>query len=97
MLALALQLPAAALAQTVPPPMAPTLPQIAEVRNGELSLKGYFWKPAGSGPFPTILFNHGSGADDAQHRLAGRWPLPIAAFSSVLSALFTTVQQIEIP
>ena len=70
-LALALQLPAAVLAQTVSPPAPPALPQIAEVRSGELRLKGYFWKPAGSGPFPAILFNHGSGADDAQHT-AGR-------------------------
>jgi dienelactone hydrolase len=69
-LALALGLPAASLAQTVPLSTPPALPQIAEVHSGELILKGYFWKPAGSGPFPAILFNHGSGAD-AQHT-AGR-------------------------
>ena len=63
-LALALQLSAVALAQTVSPSAAPA-PQIAEVRSGELHLKGYFWKPGGPGPFPAILFNHGSGAGRA--------------------------------
>jgi carboxymethylenebutenolidase len=42
-------------------------PQIVEVRSGTLHLKAYFWKPPGSGPFPAVLFNHGSGAADAQH------------------------------
>lgn len=41
------------------------------MRSGELHLKAYFWKPAGSGTFPAILFNHGSGGDDSQHT-AGR-------------------------
>jgi carboxymethylenebutenolidase len=66
-LALALQLSVVALVQTV----LPSAPQIADVRSGELHLKGYFLKPAGPGPFPAILFNHGSGADDPQHT-AGR-------------------------
>jgi carboxymethylenebutenolidase len=70
-LALALQPSARTLAQSVSPPAPPVAPQIADVRSGELHLKGYFWKPAGPGPFPAILFNHGSGADDAQHT-AGR-------------------------
>lgn len=42
-------------------------PQIVEVRSGALHLKAYFWKPGGPGPFPAVLFNHGSGAADAQH------------------------------
>jgi dienelactone hydrolase len=51
------------------PPANPQVasPQIVEVRSGTLHLKAYFWKPAGLGPFPAVLFNHGSGADDAQH------------------------------
>jgi carboxymethylenebutenolidase len=28
--------------------------------SGELELKGFIWKPAGTGPFPAILWNHGS-------------------------------------
>src|SRR5437016_1677694 len=70
-LALAWQFLAVALAQTVSPSAPPAAPQIADVRSGELHLKGYFWKPVGPGPFPAILFNHGSGADDPQHT-AGR-------------------------
>jgi carboxymethylenebutenolidase len=70
-LALALQLSDAVLAQTVSPSAPSAAPQVADVRSGELHLKGYFWKPAGPGPFPAVLFNHGSGADDPQHT-AGR-------------------------
>ena len=53
-------------------------PQIVEVPSGVLHLKGYLWKPAGPGPFPAVLFNHGSGADDAQHT-AGRTMAEAAA------------------
>jgi carboxymethylenebutenolidase len=45
----------------------PLAPQIVEVPSGNLHLKGYLWKPAGPGPFPAVSFNHGSGAEDAQH------------------------------
>jgi len=43
----------------------PIVPQIVDFPSGELHLKGYLWKPAGSGPFPAILFNHGSGGNTA--------------------------------
>lgn len=42
-------------------------PQIVDVPSGSLHLRAYFWKPAGHGPFPAVLFNHGSGGADAQH------------------------------
>jgi carboxymethylenebutenolidase len=45
----------------------PIVPQIVDVPSGNLHLEAYFWKPAGPGPFPAVLFNHGSGAEDAQH------------------------------
>jgi hypothetical protein len=64
LLALTLQLSAVALAQTVSSSVPPTAPQIADVRSGELHLKGYFWKPAGPGPFPAILFNRASPVGD---------------------------------
>jgi len=83
-LALALQLSAVALAQKVSPSVRPAAAQIADVRSGELHLKGYFWKPAGPGPFPAILFNHGSGADDPQHT-AGR---TMAEAASDLAPIF---------
>jgi dienelactone hydrolase len=83
-LAIALQLSAVTLAQTVSPSAPPAARQIADVRSGELHLKGYFWKPAGPGPFPAILFNHGSGADDPQHT-AGR---TMAEAASDLAPIF---------
>lgn len=32
-------------------------------KNGDLTLAGYLYMPAGSGPFPAILWNHGSEPD----------------------------------
>jgi carboxymethylenebutenolidase len=45
-------------------------PQIVEIPSGNLRLKAFLWKPAGQGPFPAVLFNHGSGEADAA-RTAG--------------------------
>lgn len=42
-----------------------TAPQIVDIPSGKLHLKGYLWKPSGPGPFPAVLFNHGSGSDAA--------------------------------
>jgi len=36
------------------------------VASGDLHLKALLWIPAGSGPFPGVLFNHGR-SDDAAH------------------------------
>ena len=57
--AFALLLSSAMLGQSSQPPA----PQIVEIPSGKLHLKGYLWKPAGPGPFPAVLFNHGSGTD----------------------------------
>jgi dienelactone hydrolase len=46
-------------------PAQPAVPQVVEFSSGKLHLKGYFWKPAGPGPFPAVLFNHGSGGKTA--------------------------------
>lgn len=43
------------------------LPQTVEFPSGKLRLKAYLWKPAGPGPFPAVLFSHGSGGNDADH------------------------------
>src|SRR5262245_14261335 len=43
------------------------VPQTVEFASGKLHLMAYFWKPAGSGPFPAVLFNHGSGGADSDH------------------------------
>jgi len=42
-------------------------PQIRNFPSGQLHLQGFLWKPPGPGPFPAVLFNHGSGG-------AGRGP-----------------------
>jgi len=36
-------------------------PATVEVRNGSVTLHALLWRPPGKGPFPAILFNHGSG------------------------------------
>jgi len=32
------------------------------VRSGQLTLRALLWRPVGPGPFPGVLFNHGSGS-----------------------------------
>lgn len=41
------------------------IPQTVELPSGTLHLKAYLWKPAGPGPFPAVLFSHGSGGNEA--------------------------------
>ena len=36
-------------------------PDTVEFKSGALALRGLVWRPAGRGPFPAILFTHGSG------------------------------------
>jgi len=60
------------------------VPQRVEFPRGKLCLKGYLWKPAGTGPFPAVLFNHGSGGADADHT-AG---MPIAQAALTLAPFF---------
>jgi carboxymethylenebutenolidase len=35
-------------------------PELVGFKSGDLELKGFLWKPAGAGPFPAILWDHGS-------------------------------------
>ena len=37
-------------------------PETVVVQSGALTLRGLLWRPNGSGPFPAVLFNHGSGS-----------------------------------
>lgn len=37
-----------------------TGPDTVSVQSGKLTLKGLLWRPTGHGPFPTIIFCHGS-------------------------------------
>ncbi len=34
-------------------------PQTVDIPSGKLRLKAFLWKPAGHGPFPAVVFNHG--------------------------------------
>jgi dienelactone hydrolase len=43
------------------------VPQVVKFSSGSLHLTGYLWKPPGAGPFPAVLFNHGSGGEDPNH------------------------------
>ncbi len=38
----------------------PGVPQLVTFTSGDLTLKALLWKPAGPGPFPAVVFNHGS-------------------------------------
>jgi len=42
-------------------------PEIVVVPSGALRLKALLWLPENGGPFPAVLFNHGSGSSDAMH------------------------------
>lgn len=35
-------------------------PELITFASGDLALKGFIWKPTGPGPFPSIVWNHGS-------------------------------------
>lgn len=62
----------------------PTVPETVVIPSGKLQLKGFLWKPNAPGPFPAVLFNHGSGGTDADHT-AG---FPITEAAEKLAPLF---------
>jgi carboxymethylenebutenolidase len=41
------------------------IPPEIVVPSGALRLKALLWLPENGGPFPAVLFNHGSGSSDA--------------------------------
>jgi carboxymethylenebutenolidase len=55
-LALFVALPCRAQAQAQPPGS----PDTVAVHSGSLTLHALLWRPRGPGPFPAVLFNHGS-------------------------------------
>jgi carboxymethylenebutenolidase len=59
-------------------------PQTVEISSGVLHLKALFWIPPGPGPFPAVLFNHGSGGPDAAHTAS----LPVTEAAEKLGPLF---------
>lgn len=63
---------------------APITPETVVIPSGQLHLKAFLWKPTGPGPFPAVLFCHGSGGADADHT-AG---LPMTEAAEKLAPLF---------
>jgi dienelactone hydrolase len=64
----------------------PESPVRVEFPSGSLRLHGLLWKPAGHGPFPAVLFSHGSGGATADVT-AG---MPITEAAARLAPLFTS-------
>jgi carboxymethylenebutenolidase len=60
-LLLVLALAAVSAAAALPAQSQASDPQTVAVASGALTLHGLLWRPAGAGPFPAVLFNHGSG------------------------------------
>src|SRR5262245_53633067 len=55
-------------------PTAPIIKQQVTFRSNDLALIGYLFKPEGAGPFPAVLWNHGSErAPDGPSNLT-QWP-----------------------
>lgn len=61
-----------------------TTPQTVEIRSGNLTLHAILWKPRGNGPFPVVLFNHGSGGTTPDET-AG---MPITEAAAKLAPVF---------
>jgi dienelactone hydrolase len=49
-------------------------PETVAIHSGTLTLHGWLWRPRGSGPFPAILFSHGSYGNDPGDLLDPREP-----------------------
>lgn len=62
----------------------PGAPEIVAFASGNLRLKGYLWKPSGAGPFPVVLFNHGSGGPDAMQTSG----MPLSKAAETLASAF---------
>src|SRR5215467_8670352 len=63
------------------PAAVPTPREVVFPSDG-LDLHGYLWEPSGPGPFPTILYNHGS------EKLPGSKPVLGAFFTNQGFAFF---------
>jgi carboxymethylenebutenolidase len=59
----------------------PGTPELVSFPSGDLILRGYLYKPQGAGPFPAIIWNHGS------EKLPGQQP-ELARFYTKLGFVF---------
>jgi dienelactone hydrolase len=46
-------------------------PQVVAIRARDATLRAHLWRPAGKGPFPAVLINHGSGRTREQLQQLG--------------------------
>ena len=46
-------------------------PKLVAIRSGQATLHAHVWRPAGTGPFPAVLVNHGSGPTKEQFERLG--------------------------
>ena len=58
----------AAISMAAEPDTAARAPELVSFPSAGLTLQGWLWKPAGTGPFPAMLYNHGS------EKLPGSFP-----------------------
>lgn len=59
----------------------PSAPELVSFPSGDLVLRGFLYKPQGTGPFPAIIWNHGS------EKLPGQQP-ELARFYTKLGFVF---------
>ena len=60
-------------------------PETVVVRNGSITLRALLWRPQGRGPFPAILFNHGSGRTRDELQRLGPYEGQAAALGPVFA------------
>ena len=78
----ALAISSAGVAQVAEPPQQQTV----EILSGGLQLKGFLWRPAGPGPFPAVVFNHGRSDTAQQYSL--QLGLTLEHLAQVLGPVF---------
>jgi dienelactone hydrolase len=64
-----------------PATIAPTAPprETVTFKSGSLDLQGFIWKPAGPGPFPVVVWNHGGDNAASEPYYEKLWPLHVRA------------------
>jgi len=60
-------------------------PETVVVHNGSVTLRGLLWRSRGRGPFPAILFNHGSGRSREQLERLGPYERQADALGPVFA------------
>ena len=81
-------LTAALLALTIPRPIAASKaaePVTVAVKSGDVTLHGLLWRPEGSGPFPAVLVNHGSGRTREELERLGAYERQAVTFAPVFA------------